>query len=256
MPAFIKTHKDEERWAKAKKAVAKERGKEEGSFHDGDWALTNYIYHKMSKNEGFDSASELSSEDLRYFLHKDMPEQQSILGSEVIKMSEEKKYTAREAAVAVLKKAEELLKNTSLNKDEELAKVDQYDNQKHQKGVHHGVPTKANAGTAHSHSTSMTGNSKAGHQKILGELKAQPKPNLTKEEPAGEIHPKEPQVGESEQPGERIEESSAEPTKIDSKVNGNPEWGTTPGVMKGHIKLAKFCGHMHSKRKRAKPAGA
>lgn len=51
MPAFIKTPKDEARWSKAKKAVSESKKKDESSFHDRDWALTNYIYHKMGKTE-------------------------------------------------------------------------------------------------------------------------------------------------------------------------------------------------------------
>ena len=111
-------------------------------------------------------------------------------------MSEEKKYSAKEAAIAVLKKAEEMLKKADLGK------------------------------------------------------------TLVKnEEPKGEIHPKEPQVGESEHPGARVKENTEpQPTEINDKVNGNPEWGTTPGVVKGHFKLAKFCGHVSAKRKAKTPA--
>lgn len=116
-------------------------------------------------------------------------------------MSEEKKYSAKEAAVAVLKKAGEMLKKAELDK------------------------------------------------RAL--------PMVKNEQPKGEIHPKEPQAGESEQPGARVKESAAEPTHIDPKVNGNPEWGTTPGTVKGHFKLAKFCGHVQAKRKaKAPPQGA
>ena len=110
-------------------------------------------------------------------------------------MSEEKKYSAKEAAIAVLKKAEEMLKKANLSNN--LAKS---------------------------------------------------------EEPKGEIHPKEPQAGESEQPAARIKENTEpQPTEINPKQNGNPEWGTTPGTVKGHFKLAKFCGHMSAKRKSKMP---
>lgn len=50
MPGFVRSKKDESVWAKAKKAAAKSKGKEEGSFSDNDWALTNHIYHKMKKS--------------------------------------------------------------------------------------------------------------------------------------------------------------------------------------------------------------
>jgi len=51
MPAFVKTPKDEKRWAKAKKAVESSRKISEGSFVDNDWALVNHIYQKMAKTD-------------------------------------------------------------------------------------------------------------------------------------------------------------------------------------------------------------
>lgn len=116
-------------------------------------------------------------------------------------MSEEKKYSAKDAAIAVLKKAEEVLK-----KHEAMKKSEN--------------PFSEKEGKA----------------------------------PEGEIAPKEETQGESVNPGERVEEKKdPQPTQNNPKVNGNPEWGTTPGA-KGHFKLAKFCGHMEAKRKSAKPA--
>ena len=115
-------------------------------------------------------------------------------------MSEEKKYSAKEAAVAVLKKAEEMLK-----KHEAMKK------------------------------SAAVGNSDG-------------------PAPKGEIHPKEPQVGESENPGQRIEDNAKQPVQPDAKVNSNPEWGTAPETY-GTLKLAKFIGHIHSKRKRSNQSG-
>ena len=51
MPGFVKTPKDEARWARAKDAASKSKDKGESDFNDRDWALTNYIYHRMSKNQ-------------------------------------------------------------------------------------------------------------------------------------------------------------------------------------------------------------
>lgn len=51
MPAFVKTPKDEAKWAKAKKHAADSKKKDEGSFDDQDWALVNHIYHQMKKAE-------------------------------------------------------------------------------------------------------------------------------------------------------------------------------------------------------------
>lgn len=111
-------------------------------------------------------------------------------------MSDEKKYTAKEAAIAVLKKAEELLKKSDLAK----ASVAPASVQKSEE-----IPQKASQ-----------------------EADVTP-PDKIREQPAPENNPAE------------------------QKEGNNPEWGTAPGI-KGHIKLAKFCGHMQSKRKASKPA--
>jgi len=219
MPGFVKTPKDEARWAKAKEAAGKSTSHGSESF----WKLSNYIYHKMGKTEkdqqlaemyktaimvyntellkSFGEINKLSIENLKDLGTQDRPAQQSIVGNEVEHMSDEKKYSAKDAAIAVLKKAEEVLKKSEALKKSKMDKS---------------------------------------------------------EEPKGEIHPKEPQAGESEQPGERVEETAPPaPTQINPKVNSNPEWGTTPGAVKGHFKLAKFCGHVSAKRKaKVPPAGA
>lgn len=208
MPGFVKTPKDEARWAKAKEAARKQTSEGSESF----WKLSNYIYHKMGKSDldameaksaydKLDKTEKLNIENLKHLDIPDMPVQQSIMGNEVENMSNEKKYSAKEAAVAVLKKAEELLKK-------------------------HEVMKKA----------------------------ANPFSEEEGKAPKGEIQPKEETQGESVNPGERVEEKEApQPTQENPKVNSNPQWGDVPGS-KGHFKLAKFCGHMESKRKSAKPA--
>lgn len=224
MPGFVKTPKDEARWSKAKEAA----GKQTKSGSESYWKLSNYIYHKMGKTEEdvaetkvcyskmnkeeqalvqtlvkSEESNKLSTDNLSDFSLNSMPAQQSILGNEVEHMSDEKKYTAREAAVAVLKKAEEVLKKSA----------------------------------------------------------------LTKAEPKGEIHPEEPQAGESEHPGKRIESQVAPDKNPKEQAEGNNELaGTTPtqvgqdgknlpgfDEMRGHIKLAKFIGHMQAKRKKSAP---
>lgn len=116
-------------------------------------------------------------------------------------MSDEKKYTAKEAAIAVLKKAEEVLK-----KHEALKKA------------------------------------------------AAPFSNEEGKAPKGEIQPKEETQGEPANPGERVQENAKEPTQDDPKVAGNKEWGTAPETY-GTLKLAKFIGHMHAKRKKSAAPG-
>lgn len=51
MPGFIKTKGQEARWQVAKKAAAKSKGKSSEELKGDDFALVNYIYHKMGKNE-------------------------------------------------------------------------------------------------------------------------------------------------------------------------------------------------------------
>lgn len=90
---------------------------------------------------------------------------------------------------------------------------------------------------------------KESHQERLAGIKAQPKPNLSKDEPVGEIHPDEHVEGESEKPGDRIEDQkSPEDNPKEQKEGNNNEWGTQPATY-GTLKLAHFMGHMSSKRK-------
>ena len=154
-------------------------------------------------------------------------------------MPDKKKYTAKQAAEMVLKKAEELLKKSELMKSEDAsmkkgAWSGSYTSSPRAKGVgghetghEKGVSTVGKLGP---HITSQTGNrdeklvsqpSKEQHKKILGESKAMPKPNLPKSE------------------------------EMDKVEGQNEEWGTAPKT-KGHFKLAKFLGHIGSKRKSKK----
>lgn len=60
MPGFVKTPKDEARWAKAKEAASKETDK--GS--EGYWKLSNYIFHKMGKTEEDQKIAEVLKKSL------------------------------------------------------------------------------------------------------------------------------------------------------------------------------------------------
>lgn len=70
MPGFVKTKKDEKRWSEAKRAVSSSKKKDEGSFEDRDWALTNYIYHKMGKS---DEDQKVAEELKKAFMGLPMP---------------------------------------------------------------------------------------------------------------------------------------------------------------------------------------
>jgi len=57
-------------------------------------------------------------------------------------------------------------------------------------------------------------------------------------------------------PPDSVQHQPAPENNPDEKKEGNnPAWGTDPGI-KGHVKLAKFCGHMEAKRKKPAAPGA
>jgi hypothetical protein len=249
MPGFVKTPKDEEKWKKAKEAAGKQTEVDSESYYK----LANYIYHNMGKTEedkkiaeiykseiyrSFESQNQLSVQNLKNFLMNNSDIQQSYNSNEVSNMSDKKIYSAKDAAHAVLKKVGELLKESSLAKAE--------------KGVHAPANTFQRAAAGRS----VAGNevrspggspahAKALHSQKLAELKSMPKPNLPKSE-AG--------MAEKEmiQP-EGVQSQIAPENNPKEQIEGNNEpWGTAPGV-KGHYKLAKFCGHMEAKRKMKAP---
>lgn len=76
MPGFVKTPKDEAKWSKAKEAAGKSTDKDSESY----WKLSNYIFHKMGKNE--------DSQKLAETLKKDLQEQGVVKISGVQKLSE------------------------------------------------------------------------------------------------------------------------------------------------------------------------
>jgi hypothetical protein len=235
-------------------------------------------------------------------------------------MADEKKYTAKEAAQAVLKKAEEMLK-AHKSKHEHIgwnklhgklehegyskesadkiagsikAKVEKSEEDRSKMSGKSGLvrmSTESNQNQTgvgqHGHKGSSGGISEAGayhrdamhsggsaqaknkaatkeiHQKTLSDLKSMPKPALTKkEEPKGEIHPKEHIEGEADAPGKRIEEQQDPEMNPKEQAEGNnEEAGTTPtqvgedeknkpgyDEMKGRIKLVHFMDLMKQKR--------
>lgn len=147
-------------------------------------------------------------------------------------MADEKKYSAREAAVAVLKKTEELLKNS------ELTKAIVHEPSQKIAGKHTNPENKAVQGAA-------TGK-KDLKAMIQGGKKLNmdsPKPNLTKDE-NGVMAQNEQNVT----PPDGTQESTNPPPAAPESVNGNPPAGAVPG--NGVMKLAYFMGHSHQKRKK------
>jgi hypothetical protein len=47
MPGFVRTPQDEARWSKAKESAGKQTAKDSESY----WKLSNYIFHRMKKDE-------------------------------------------------------------------------------------------------------------------------------------------------------------------------------------------------------------
>lgn len=122
-------------------------------------------------------------------------------------MSEEKKYTAQEAAIAVLKKAEEVLKKSGVLEKGHVGGIaggagrNKYQDQSEkQKGINlphaaHSALHTGDLGTsdAGDHAKDTYGgkrllvdSAKDKHKKVLGEMKTMPKPNLPKSEEAQE----------------------------------------------------------------------
>ena len=133
-------------------------------------------------------------------------------------MAHEKRYTAKEAALAVLKKTQELLAKSELAKAEPAWKKPEAEGDQNAENQH--------------------ANGKA---------------------PAGEIHPKEQVQGASD---DVRTQKSPEANPAEQKEGNNELAGTTPtqvgqdgknlpggDEIGGHLKLAKFIGHMESKRK-------
>lgn len=179
-------------------------------------------------------------------------------------MSDEKKYTAQEAALAVLAKAQEVYKAS------ELAKSGYRD--AGVKGVHGTDKAVTNQGTSRAGAQATSKGKPAAamaeavghHKKVLSEIKAMPKPNLGKAEAGTFNARKESEAGMGAQmkaegvnqtPPDGVRPNGTPPDNF----NGNPAPGAEPKNQgenyKGHIKLAKFVGRMDEKRK-AKPAAA
>jgi hypothetical protein len=153
-------------------------------------------------------------------------------------MAHEKLYTPKQAAQSVLDKVGAILQKSELIKSHKVGTA---------------VPGKC---PSCGHPTP-----ESGQGDTLPRTKTQEN-WMEKAEPKGEIHPKEPQAGESEKPGARIQAQKDPQHNVKEQAEGNNELaGTTPtqvgqdgknipgqDEMKGHLKLAKFIGMKHYKR--------
>lgn len=159
----------------------------------------------------------------------------------------DKKYTAEEAARAVLKKAEEMLKSSK------LAKAGVH-NPSHSNENDKGRSESGDAVRQAGHNKNLSSPTKRGlmnaakdeHKKVLGEMKSMPAPNLPKSEDAS--------IAMSEQnqtPADGVQAQGLPPADPE-KVNGNPVWGTEPGCHK----LSKFMGRREERKKKAAPTAA
>lgn len=129
-------------------------------------------------------------------------------------MSNEKKYSPREAALAVLGKTQEILKKAELEKAEKT---------KHDRCVEHVMENSPEVKNPHAVCVAQ-----GVKPASWGKSEDITPPDEIQNQVAPENNPKE------------------------QKEGNNPPWGAFPEV-KGHIKLAKFCGHIEAKRKSKKP---
>lgn len=170
----------------------------------------------------------------------------------------DKKFTAQEAAIAVLKKAEEML-----TKAAKMKISSNHDKNAHlyegDKGTSKlgGTVRSANRNKSwakddrssgpsieRSIAKDKMGEAKTIASKNLENTKAQPKPNLTK----ADIHEKDQTPADGVQ-----KETIGQHDPAQGKENSNPVWGTEPGCHK----LSKFMGRREEKSKaKAAPAQA
>lgn len=167
-------------------------------------------------------------------------------------MANEKLFTAKQAAEAVLAKAADMLAKGLTG---------------HEKGIH--LPSQSEAGTSttglsvknkfRDHKEGVA-EAKVGHKETLKEMKSMPKPKLDKSEGGMKAAP----ATDKNAPGETAQDTPAgvkaspDPGRAQPNENGNPAPGALPqneqkfgAELKGHLKLAKFVGRMEEKRKGA-----
>lgn len=143
---------------------------------------------------------------------------QSCISNEVKNMSTDKKFTAKEAAIAVLKKAEEVLLKAEKTK--------------HDRCVEHVKENSPDIKNPHAVCVAQGVEPEA-----WGKSEDSSKEN--------EIGTK---FEKMEGPDNKIENQPAPQNNPDEKKeNNNPPWGTDPSI-KGHVKLAKFIGHIDARK--------
>jgi hypothetical protein len=169
-------------------------------------------------------------------------------------MADEKKYSAQEAAIAVLAKAEQMLKNSSLMKAQKLEKV--------LGGV--GSPSTPvgrpdmGSGAIIVRSEDAEKENEIGTKFQKAENKTAPsnsqKPRIEEKPTERDYKNFETQPGNAPENDHRQAEQTPPGKNPHEKAEGNnPDWGTDPGV-KGHIKLAHFIGHRSAKKKQQQSA--
>jgi hypothetical protein len=117
MPGFVKTPKDEARWAKAKEAAGKQTEKDSESY----WKLANYIFHKMGKTEEDVQKAEALEKQFGGMLQMSMKTSipnPSKVGSVAVKMPKAKKPASPFAKPSLFFKTEDFegIKHPSVEK--------------------------------------------------------------------------------------------------------------------------------------------
>jgi hypothetical protein len=175
-------------------------------------------------------------------------------------MADEKKYTAQEAAIAVLKKTEEMLKSSKhkhIGWDKLHSKLEGEGYSKKSADKIDGS-IKAKMNKSDDCSICKTEGEGKKDETMAGDKKAPSnsnKPRIEEKPTERDYNDFEPKAGHAPENDHRQAKQTPPGNNPHEQIEGNnQEWGTDPGV-KGHIKLAHFMGHMSSKKKQhAAPA--
>lgn len=198
-------------------------------------------------------------------------------------MADEKKYTAQEAAIAVLAKAQELLSKSELAKADVLAtKPGKVSPGGHVRSAarafaHAKNPNASSPKIEREMGRESMAAAKQGHKEKLSALQSQPKPNLPKsedmskfeaenpnkeneigtkfgkaenqEKPSNSMAPKISEAPDSSNPPNKVQDQKApQSNPAEQKEGNNPPSGAVPG--NGVMKLFHFVGHIKGKKKK------
>lgn len=155
----------------------------------------------------------------------------------------DKKFTPKEAAIAVLQKAEQLYKSSNLAKADTINKpvkqMSSFTHDSEKRGSGHNLGGVSEAGEELRERKRMGLSQRPTikeHKRIFSDMKSMPKPKLDKSE----------ELKKGDMPAASPSPAPTPMPTINQQI-GSP-FGKSEAPMKGHIKLAKFMGAMEAKR--------